>query len=358
MHNFFTLTMRISGCSCLRIHLRLCSSMSHTINSTSQPLASQPQRVTVRLPGSSTNCGAGFDCLAVALSLYNRVTVGRLPPSDAPPSSPAGDCSWSALPERDCDAAAQDMALAAAHAFGNATNICGYSFSFVVDGDVPPARGIGSSVTVIGGVLAALNVLEASPLSRHQLVALAAQIEGHADNAAACLLGGFCVARCEPITNAYIDTIRICVPNTLRFIVASPAVQLLTKESRCCLPSSLPYAHAVSSISSCAYVVAAFATGDYHRLRGSVSDFMHEPYRLPMIPGGSEAIAAGIAAGAYAGWLSGSGSSVLCVCEVAAAERVTTCMRAAFSEKGVLCNVRDLDADNEGYVIEDSALAS
>jgi homoserine kinase len=319
--------------------------MSHPIICHTQPI-SQLQRVTVRLPGSSANCGAGFDCLAVALSLYNRVTVSAARPSSL-------GSGWSALPERDSDVLAQDMVLAAARAFGNATHVDSYAFSFRIEGDLPAARGIGSSVTVIGGILVALNVLAASPLTRHELVAIAAQIEGHADNAAACLLGGFCVARCEPVANAYVDTIRICVPNTLRFIVASPEVELLTKESRCCLPSSLPYSHAVSSISSCAYVVAAFATHDYERLRGSVSDFMHEPYRLPRIPGGSEAIAAGVAAGAYTGWLSGSGSSVLCVCEVAVADCVAAGMRCAFDAKGVLCIVRDLDADNEGVVVED-----
>jgi homoserine kinase len=148
------------------------------------------------------------------------------------------------------------------------------------------------------------------------------------------------------------DTIRVPVPSAVRFIVASPEVELLTKDARGCLPSSLPYAHAVSSIGSCAYVVAAFATGDYHRLRDAVCDFMHQPYRLPLIPGGSQAIAAGVAAGAYAGWLSGSGSSVLCVCDEAAADVVADSMRAAFLAHHVSCTVRNVAADNEGVIVE------
>jgi homoserine kinase len=71
-----------------------------------------------------------------------------------------------------------------------------------------------------------------------------------------------------------------------------------------------------------------------------------------MIPGGSEAIAAGVAAGAYTGWLSGSGSSVLCVCLAAEADAVAASMRAAFAACAVACEVRNLAADNEGCVIE------
>ena len=305
--------------------------------------------VTVRLPGSSANCGAGFDCLAVALTLFNRVTVTRILPSVSHPESRA---SWSASPQFASDALAHDMVLAAAHAFGITAAICGFSFSFHVEGEVPPARGVGSSATIIGGILAALNALSDSPLSRHQLIALAAQVEGHADNAAAAIQGGFCIARCDPVSNAYKDSVRIAVPHTLRFILASPAVELLTKESRGCLPSSISYPHAVSNISSSAFVVAAFATGDYDRLRGCVTDFMHEPYRLPLIPGASDAIAAGVSAGAYTGWLSGSGSSVMCVCDAVVADAVAAGMRAAFSARAVVCDVRDLAADNEGCVVE------
>jgi homoserine kinase len=306
----------------------------------------QPQSVTVRLPGSSANCGSGFDCLAIALSIFNRVTVSRLAPSTQYDSSA---CAWSAVPETASDVLAQDMALSAALAFGDAAHLHGFSFKFHIQGEVPVARGVGSSVTVIGGVLAALNAISSSPLSRHQLIAAAARVEGHADNAAAAFLGGFCVAHCE---DSYVDAIRIPVPTTLRFILASPDVELLTKDARGCLPSSLPYSHAVKSISSCAYVVAAFATGDYQRLRAPVSDFMHQPYRLPLIPGGRHAISAGVSAGAYTGWLSGSGSSVLCVCDAAVADNVAEGMRAAFLAQHVSCVVRNLAADNDGAVVE------
>ncbi len=307
-----------------------------------------PTHVTIRVPGSTSNCGAGFDTLGLALSVYNRVSLRRDPVA----ADADGSSGWQPRPEREADGRAARMVAETCEAFGRIARVAGFPFVYRIEGDVPPARGLGSSITVIGGVLAGLNVLCGAPLAREQLVAVASFLEGHPDNAAAGLLGGFCVARCDPEKNDYLGTIRVVVPPTLRFVVASPSIELLTKESRGVLPATLPYIDAVRSINAAAYLVAAFATGDHARLRDAAGDFMHEPYRLPKIRGGREAIAAGLAAGALTGWLSGSGSSVLCVADAASAPRVGAAMEAAFAAVGVPAGVRDLAADNVGYVVE------
>jgi homoserine kinase len=108
----------------------------------------------------------------------------------------------------------------------------------------------------------------------------------------------------------------------------------------------------VKSINSAAYLTAVFATGAYEKLAHSVGDFMHEPYRLPKIPGGRAAIEAGIAAGGLTGWLSGSGSSVLCVCHAELADTVAKAMATAFVERSIVCEARVLKADNSGLQIE------
>jgi homoserine kinase len=237
-------------------------------------------------------------------------------------------------------------------AFLAATGLAPEGFAFRIDGEVPPARGLGSSVTVIAGVLAGLNVLRGTGLSRERLVALATELEGHPDNASAGILGGFCVSRCDPATGAYLDTIRVVIPSDLIFVVVSPESEMLTKAARGVLPASLPYFDAVRSINSASYLVAAFATGQFDRLRHAVADFMHEPYRLPAIPGARAAIDAGCAAGALTGWLSGSGSSVLCVCRRVDVASVSAAMSAAFTQAGLPSVARALTADNEGLRIE------
>ncbi len=291
--------------------------------------------ITVRVPGSTSNCGAGFDTLGLALSLHNEVKLTRS--SGATPRA-----------ERATDARAQAMVAEAAELYFKTARKKPAGFTYRIDGDVPSARGLGSSVTVIAGVLAGLDALHGSEWSRHKLVELATQLEGHPDNASAGILGGFCVSRCDPATGAYLDTVRVEVPAKLAFVVVSPETELLTKESRAVLPATVPYFDAVKSINSAAYLTAAFVTGDFEKLRHAGGDFMHEPYRLPKIPGAQAALVAGEKAGAYTGWLSGSGSSVLCVGAKSAAKKVAAAMRAAFDQVSVASVARVLAADNDG----------
>lgn len=295
--------------------------------------------ITVRVPGSTSNCGAGFDTLGLALSLYNRITLAR-----------AAGAAAAAV--RAADREGQAMVEAAAARFFAAAGLAPFGFTYRIDGDVPPARGLGSSVTLLAGVVAGLNALAGAGLTPHAVTALVTDLEGHPDNAAAGVLGGFCVARCDPATGAYLDTVRIPVPPEVAFVVVSPAVAVLTKESRGALPATVPYFDAVRSINSAAYLTAAFVAGDFAKLRHAGGDFMHEPYRLPRIPGGRPAIEAGVAAGALTGWLSGSGSSVLCVAEAAAAPAVAAAMTAAFARAGVPAESRVLRADNDGLQVE------
>jgi homoserine kinase len=304
----------------------------------SQP--SLPAVVTTRIPGSTSNCGAGFDTLGLALQIYNRVTLKR---------SATGQEITAGRIE---DGRGQKMVETTAKAFFTAARIERVGFSFEVRGEVPPARGLGSSMTVIGGVLAGLNELSGAGLTRHQLVEIATELEGHPDNASAAILGGFCVARCDPTTNQYLGVVRVQIPDELVFVVASPSVEMLTKESRGVLPETLQYFDAVKSINSAAFFATALATRDYAQLRHAVTDYMHEPYRLPRIPNGRTAIKAGIVAGALTGWLSGSGSSVLCLALRGSEAAVGQAMRSAFAEVKISCEIRMLIADNAGLAIE------
>ncbi len=300
------------------------------------------ESVTARVPGSTSNCGAGFDTLGLALTIYNRVTLTR---------TVAGDGAV-ARPERAVDGRAQALVAEAAAEFFRATGRAAQGFSFRIEGDVPAARGLGSSATIIVGVLAGLDALSGTQLTREQLAAMGTKLEGNPDNASPCVLGGFTVSRCDPATGEYRDTVRVPVAGEVVFVVASPEMELATKASRAVLPKTLPFFDAAKSINSAAYVAAVFATGDFDKLRFAAGDRMHEPYRLPGIPGAREAIADGVTAGALTGWLSGSGSSVLCVARPAEAERVAAAMRGAFQRAGLASTVRILSAENDGLRIE------
>jgi homoserine kinase len=297
--------------------------------------------LSVRVPASTSNCGPGFDTLGLAFDLYNEVSFQRRPDQE--------------IVYRGNDTRFRERELGmireVAEAFFASTGLEPFGFSFDIRGDVPLARGLGSSVTVRAGILGGLNASADSPLSRNEIVGIVTRLEGHPDNAAAAVLGGFCVARAAPGAETFVDAICFPVPRELVFVVLSPDLEIETAVSRRALPANLPFPQVIKSLNSLAYLVSVFATGDFEKLRGAVIDCVHQPYRLPNIPGAAEAIAAGIEAGAYTGWLSGSGSSVLCVAPESRGGAVASAMGAAFAERGVTFRAHLLHGDNEGLKV-------
>ena len=298
----------------------------------------QLNRVSVRVPGSTSNCGAGFDTLGLALNVYNTVTLTR------------GD--WrGARAATDRDTAGLNMADEAAQLFFVRAGVEEIGYELSITGDVPMSRGLGSSVTLRAGVVAALNEMAGAKLTKDDLCSLVTQLEGHPDNATPAVIGGFCVARCDAHTGELLGVVRKPIGRDLIFVVVSPDQELETKKARGILPKELPYFDAVKSVNSAAYVVAAILTGEYDRLRDAVCDFLHEPYRLPLIPGAKSAIESGVKAGALTGWLSGSGSSVLCVARPRVAVKVGRAMVAAFAAQKLPATARLLQADNKGLAV-------
>lgn len=298
-------------------------------------------RYVVRVPASTSNCGAGFDTLGLAFNLYNEVSLQR---REEPGILYTG---------RDSRFGEREMAMIqqVADAFFAATEQAPFGFSFKIEGEVPLARGLGSSVTVRAGILGGLNAAAGVPLSNNQIIEIVTRLEGHPDNAAAAVLGGFCVARTTPDAHQFIDAITFAVPPDLVFVVVSPDLEIETEVSRRALPQQLPFSEVVKSLNSLAFLVSVFATGEFEKLQGAITDHIHQPYRLPHIAGAEDSIAAGVEAGAYTGWLSGSGSSVLCVAHERHVATVATAMAEVFAKRDITCSVRTLLADNHGLSV-------
>ena len=276
------------------------------------------QRVTVRVPASTSNLGPGFDCLGVALRLYNDVVVQR------------GGASPKPTP----------MMREAAQAFFRRAACKTFAFSCTVSGDVPESRGLGSSVTVRLGVLFGLNELAERPLTREQLFEICTDLEGHPDNAAPAAFGGFNV--CRPGQRQ-----RFAVASSLKFVLLIPDFEVRTKDARALLPSQISWADAVASCGNACAVTASFASGKYENLRGAFTDGLHQPFRKRLIPFFDAAISAAEAAGALGGFLSGSGSTVAAV-SLRDAEQIA---HAMLSTADVDARVFITTADNRGAQI-------
>jgi homoserine kinase len=241
------------------------------------------QQVTVRVPASTSNLGPGFDCLGVALRIYNDVTV-----------------------RRGGTATKNEMARAAADLFFPRAGVEPFRFGCMITGDVPASRGLGSSVTVRLGVMHGLNVLAGKPLRPEQIFALCAELEGHPDNAAPAEFGGFNVVRGS-------SRQRFAVSAALKFILLIPDFEVRTADARALLPKKLDRLRAVKSCGNAAAIAAAFASGEYASLRGAFVDHLHQPFRKHLVPFFDDAIAAAEKAGALGGFLSGSGSTIAAV---------------------------------------------
>ena len=275
--------------------------------------------VRVRVPASTANLGPGFDCLGIALRIYNTTTVrrGRGP-------------------------AKGEMAEEAAALFFHETGIRQFAFHWGVEGSVPRSRGLGSSVTVRLGVLHGLNELAGRPLDRTGLFRLCAALEGHPDNAAAAAFGGFTIAPPPGRLQRY------KIGGTLRFALLIPEFEISTPAARRVLPKGIPLQDAVFSAGCAAAISAAFATGSYRQLAGCFDDRLHQPYREPLIPFLSPVIKAACKAGALGGWLSGSGSTIACA-TLKNPEKVANAMIAASGLDSAVAIV--VSADNSGVRI-------
>jgi len=275
---------------------------------------------TFQIPATTANLGPGYDCLGVALAIYNRVTVER---------------TDDGIPEL------TPMANEAAAAFFRTAGVDPIPFHCQIDGEVPRSRGLGSSVTVRLGLLAGLNRLTGGPLSERKLFEICAALEGHPDNAAPGAFGGFVVSGPGSYERFEVD-------EKLEFLLLIPPFEVETPAARRVLPAQVDRLSAVRSCGNACRITAAFALRRYERLRGAFEDGLHQPFREPLVPFLPKVIAAGEREGALGGFLSGSGSTICCV-TLENADAVAMAMQRACGDKDAY-TIRT-KADNRGAAL-------
>jgi len=277
------------------------------------------QQLTVRVPASTSNLGPGFDCLGVALRIYNDVTVTRSIKSR--PHTVVGQ---------------------AADLFFHHTRRAPFSFSVSITGNVPPSRGLGSSVTLRLGVLHALNALTGNLVEPLSIFQLCARLEGHPDNAAPAVFGGFTVVRGQTVQ-------RFDVSGLLSFVLLIPDFEIKTSRARRILPPRIVRAAAVENCANACAITAAFASGNYRNLRGAFADHLHQPYRKNLIPFLPRVIATAEKAGALGAFLSGSGSTI-CAITLQDRNKVAAAMKRSAGSTSFRTIVTT--ADNNGAQIK------
>jgi homoserine kinase len=295
--------------------------------------------VNVTVPATSANLGPGFDCLGIALDLCNKTTFKE---TDFGLSIEVVGEGAGLLPLDETN-----LVLRAAERVFEESGKRPEGLLVKQENQIPVGSGLGSSAAaVLGGILAA-NELVGRPLSQIEVLEMATELEGHPDNVAPALLGGLTIVvsgESGPVVEP------IDVPE-LQVVVVLPIFSLSTSEARSTLPRAVPMADAVFNIGRVALLIKALERGDHENLALAMEDRLHQPYRLPLIPGMSEAFNAGRRAGAAAVALSGAGPSLIAFASENH-ERIADAIGSAFVNTGLEYRSWILAVQRSGSMIE------
>ncbi len=300
-------------------------------------------KLEVQVPATSANLGPGFDCLGVALRLFNKMTI--LPNSHFEVVI-TGEAAEQ-LPRTRNNVVVQAIDTVLDHV--NATSVP-RNFKLILQNDIPVAGGLGSSASaIVGGLLLGnglVNIYEPEKqLTSKQIFALATDMEGHPDNVSPALFGGGSLTWQDGSDLRYI---RFPLPDVLCFVVATPYFPLLTEASRNVVPTTVARSDAVYNIAQASRLMIALCTGNLNLLRGGFGDKLHEPFRRALIPGCQEVQKAAIRGGAVATTLSGAGPSLLAWCDSTdIAWNVADEMTLAWREHGIPCRTEVFFVCNE-----------
>jgi homoserine kinase len=295
--------------------------------------------ITVTVPATTANLGPGFDCLGLALNLYNDVTF--TPAASGLEITIAGEGAAA------ISSGADNLVIRAAGQVFAQVGRRPPGLRVHQQNNIPVGSGLGSSAAAtLAGILGA-NALVDGRLSQDDVLRLATEMEGgHPDNVAPALVGGLVLINQEK--GDYLLE-PIAVPE-LRLVIVLPAFDLATAVARAALPERVPLADAIFNAGRTGLLVRALMLGDYAKMAVAMQDRLHQPYRLPLIPGMAAAFAAAQEAGAAGVALSCAGPSLVALA-AARHEHIAAAAVAAFHQAGLAARSWILSPDRQGSLV-------
>lgn len=257
--------------------------------------------VEVRVPASSANVGPGYDSFGIALTLYNSIRVSETDKG----LYIRNINSKEYIPVNDNNLVYRSVMRAFNEVGYNARGL-----KISQKSEIPMTRGLGSSSACIVGGLVAGNILSGRKLTSQRIFELANEIEGHPDNVAPALFGGFCIS-CIDDGRLFRQTIRL--DNDIKFVAMIPKYYVATRKSRGLIPDIINTQDASFNLSHAAALAVSFATRDYKNLSVYCKDRIHQQYRKSVVDDLEDIIEKSINFGALAAYLSGSGPTVIAI---------------------------------------------
>lgn len=307
-------------------------------------------KVSYRVPATTANLGPGFDCLGLALPIYNIITIEEtVMPSTGIEVNVMKDFENAELIE-ELDSIPNDKDNIVYKAVEILYNLVGQDPSEIkinIKSSIPIAKGLGSSASVIVGGLMAANDLLGNPADEAALLSIATEAEGHPDNVVPAILGGLVMSSMED--DGSVIYRRLDWPEDWHITVCIPDFELATNISRSVLPEKVPMEDAKFNARRLAMLIHAIDTVDAKLMKSALEDRLHQPYREKLVPGFKEIKEALKHEENVLGTvISGAGPSIVIFSQKNNLEKIYQTVKEVWDNMNVHCDIRTLTVEKCG----------
>lgn len=242
-------------------------------------------KVSVKVPATTSNIGPGFDSFGMALPIYNTVTIEEtvLPGTGVEINVVSEDESVDELSVEHLELNENSLVYKAVELLYNSIGQNPTELKITIHSNIPIARGLGSSASVIVGGLLAANELLGRPADEAALLSIATEVEGHPDNITPAIVGGFVITSQEDDCSVVYK--KMDWPNDWIITACIPEYELPTDISRSVIPENVPLKDAIFNAKRTAMFINAISTHDENLMKLALQDRLHQPYRMKLVPG-------------------------------------------------------------------------
>lgn len=309
-------------------------------------------KVSVKVPASSANIGPGFDCLGLALPIYNTITIEEtvLPGTGIEINLMSEEETIDEMVFDDIPRDENNIVYKAVEMLYNSIGQEPSELRINIQAQIPITRGLGSSSSIVVGGLLAANKLLGNPADETALLAIATEVEGHPDNVAPAILGGFVLANQED--DGTLTYCKLQWPEEWDLTVCIPDFQLSTEIARSVLPKEVPMQDAIFNAKHLAMLIEAVNTKNAKLMKAALKDRLHQPYREKLVPGMKEIMEAFKHEDSVLGCvLSGAGPTLLVISHKYDLDKIKSTVKEIWEKQNIKVDVRTLKVEEQGAVV-------
>ena len=309
-------------------------------------------KVSVKVPATTANIGPGFDCLGMALPIYNTITIEEtvLPGTGIEINVIAESAAIDELSLEHIPLDENSLVYKAVELLYNSIGQTPSELKINIHSNIPVARGLGSSASVIVGALIAANELLGKPADEVALLSIACEIEGHPDNITPAIVGGLVLSSQED--DGSVIYRKLNWPTEWAITVCVPDFELSTDIARSVLPKEVPMKDAIFNPQRLGMFVQAVNTKDAELMKLALKDRLHQPYRMKLVPGLDKIMDNLRHIDSVLGCvLSGAGSSILVISEKNDLDKIRGIVKDTWTDQNIKSDIKTLNIEQTGAQI-------